>query len=422
MRPYFRQVAGQLVLGSVAGVVMNTAVVLPAILLGQAIDRALAFERGQAGAADVGWAALAFLGGTLLTEVPRMGKRWWLMTANARIRANVRADAFRGVLAWPMGDLERTPLGDLMARIVGDVEVLGVGVREFTIETWDTLLFSLSFIVAMLVIDARLTVLALIPVPLAMLLAHATGRWVARRTTRAREASADLTSMLQEHLSGVRVLRLFGRAGASVERVARLTQRVARRNLELVRLKAGLQPVYATIMTGGVVVLVWQGGERVIAGAMTVGAFVAYLELFLRFVNRGHRIPQLVNSLQSGAAAYSRLRPLLAAAVPVAGEPRFASFRAGHVAGITHRPPPDRNAPIWTSFTVIARRDISVSGRQGARAPWAEPRHSGRSPCRGDRPCRVGQERARPSYSRRPSGRFGNGAPRRQVTHRAVGR
>jgi len=340
MRPYFRQVAGQLVLGSAAGLIMNTAVVLPAILLGHAIDRALAFERGQAGAADVGWAALALLGGTLLTEVPRIGKRWWLMTANARIRANVRADAFRGLLAWPMADLQRTPLGDLMARIVGDVEVLGVGVRELTIETWDTLLFSLSFIVAMLMIDARLTALSLIPVPLAMLLAHATGRWVSGRTTRAREASADLTSTLQEDLAGVRVLRLFGRASASVERIARLSQRFAQRNLELVRLKAGLQPVYATIMTSGVVLVVWQGSERVIAGAMTVGAFVAYLELFLRLVNRGHRIPQLVNSLQSGAAAYARLRPLLAPALAVAREPRFASFRAGHVAGITRRTAP----------------------------------------------------------------------------------
>src|SRR4029078_5657081 len=101
--------------------------------------------------------ALIVCGSTPLSEIPRIAKRWWLMTANARIRANVRADAFRGVLAWPMGDLQRTPLRGLMARIVGDVEVLGVGVRELTIETWDTLLFSLSFIVAMLMIDARLT-------------------------------------------------------------------------------------------------------------------------------------------------------------------------------------------------------------------------------------------------------------------------
>jgi ATP-binding cassette subfamily B protein len=335
MRPYFRQVAGQLVLGSAAGIVMNTAVVLPAILLGRAIDRALALERGAATAADVGWAALAFVGGTLLTEVPRIGKRGWLMTANARIRANVRADAFRGVLAWPMADLQRTPLGDLMARIVGDVEMLGVGVREFTIETWDTLLFSLSFAVAMLVFDPGLTLLALLPVPLAMILAHATGRWVASRTTRAREANADLTSAIQEHLAGIRVLRLFGRASASVDRVAALSRRFADDNLSVMRLKGGLQPVYTTLMTAGVLLIVWQGSERVIAGAMTVGTFVAYLELFLRFVNRGHRIPQLVNSLQSGAAAYARLRPLLAPALAVEGEPRLASFHAEHLVGVS---------------------------------------------------------------------------------------
>src|SRR5262247_3034033 len=288
MRPYFRQVAGQLVLGSLAGIVMNTAVVLPAILLGRALDRALAFERGQATSGDVAWAVLAFLGGTFLTELPRIIKRWLLMTANARIRANVRADAFRGVLAWPMVDLQRTPVGDLMARIVGDVEVLGVGVRELTIEAWDTVLFSVSLIVTLMVIDAPLTMLSLVPVPLAMLLAHATGRWVTRRTTRAREATAELTTALHEELVGARLLRLFGRAAAAVELVARLSAVCARRNLELVRLKSGLQPVYATIMISGVVLIVWQGSERVIAGMMTVGGFIAYLELFLRFVNRGH--------------------------------------------------------------------------------------------------------------------------------------
>lgn len=335
MRPYFRQVAGQLVLGSVAGIIMNTAVVLPAILLGRAIDRALALERGEATPGDVGWAALVFVGGTLLTEVPRIAKRWWLMTANARIRANLRADAFRGVLAWPMADLQRTPVGDLMARIVGDVEVLGVGVREFTIETWDTVLFSLSFVVAMLVFAPGLTLLALLPVPLGMILAHGTGRWVAGRTTTAREAMADLTSAIQEYLAGIRVLRLFGRTRASVEHVAALSGQFAERNLGVIRLKGGLQPFYTTLMTGGILLIVWQGSERVISGAMTVGAFVAYLELFLRFVNRGHRIPQLVNSLQSGAAAYARLRPLLAPALAVDGEPPLASFRAGHLAGVT---------------------------------------------------------------------------------------
>src|SRR5215468_10600737 len=334
MRPYFRQVAGQLVLGSIAGFIMNTAVVLPAVLLGRAIDAALAFERGEVGSGAVGWAALAFVGGTLLTEVPRIVKRWWLMTANARIRANLRADAWRGVIAWPMTRLDSTPAGDVMARIIGDVEVLGVGVREFSIETWDTLLFSLSLIVAMLVYDPILTVLALLPVPVAMLLAKATGRWVASRTTASREANAALTTALQEQLAGIRVLRLFGRTGAAVERVDVLSGEQADTNLALVRLRGGLRPVYTTLMSAEVLFVVWQGGEQVVSGTMTIGAFIAYLELYLRFVNRGFRVPQMINSIQGGAAAYARLRPLLAPPLPLAHEPRGSSFRAGHIVGL----------------------------------------------------------------------------------------
>ena len=87
LRPYFRQVAGELVLGSLAGIAMNTAIGLPAILLGRAVDAVRALEQGRVDAAAVGWAALAYVLGAVATEAPRVGKRWWLQTANARIRA-----------------------------------------------------------------------------------------------------------------------------------------------------------------------------------------------------------------------------------------------------------------------------------------------------------------------------------------------
>lgn len=392
MRPYFRQVAGQLVLGSIAGIVMNTAIVLPAILLGRAIDATLAFERGEGGAGAVGWAALAFVGGTLLTEAPRIAKRWWLMTANARIRANIRADALRGVLAWPLARLDRTPVGDVMARIIGDVEVLGVGVREFTIETWDTVLFSLSLMAAMLAYDPPLTVLALLPVPMAMLLAKATGRWVALRTTDSRQASAALTAALQEHLAGIRVLRLFGRTGAAVERVDALAGQQAATNLALVRLRGGLRPVYTTLMTAGVLLVVWQGGEKVVSGVMTAGAFIAYLELYLRFVNRGFRVPQMINAIQSGAVAYERLRPLLASPPPPASEPRGASFRAGHIAGVQEpapEPPVVPTGPLavslqgvtfrYSTATAPALRDVWLDVPAGALVAVTGPVGAGKS-------------------------------------------
>src|SRR6266498_4959251 len=240
LRPYFRQTAGELILGSIAGIVMNTAIILPAILLGRAIDTALALERGQASPRDVGLAALVFVGGTLLSEGPRMLKRWWLMTANARIRMNIRADAVRGILALPLADLYCTPIGDLMARVIGDVEMLGVGVREFIIETWDTLLFSISLVVAMLLYDAGLSALVLLPTPLALLLSYGMGRWVGGRARAAREANAQLTAVLQEQLTGLRVLRLFGRADAAVAEVRRRSQSQAAANLRSIELRSGL--------------------------------------------------------------------------------------------------------------------------------------------------------------------------------------
>jgi ABC-type multidrug transport system fused ATPase/permease subunit len=352
LRPYFRQVAGQLVIGSICGILMNTMIVLPAVLLGRAIDVTLAFDQGQATLTDVTWAALAFLGGTLATQVPRLGKRWWLMTANARIRANIRSDAMRGVLAWPMERMHNTSIGELMARIVGDVEVMGVGIREFIIESWDTVLYSISFVVTMFIYDPSLTLLALIPTPFAMLLAQATGRWVRKRTTMAREANADLTTILQEQLAGIRVLKLFGRRDASAGRVEAKSQKLVEANLSVVRLREGLKPVYSTLMVSGILLVVALGSQRVISGAMTIGAFVAYIQLFLQFTGRGYRIPQLFNSIQSGGAAYERLKPLLAPARGVSGEPPYASFQPNWMNGL--------NEPV-PATPKVAHQPISIS-------------------------------------------------------------
>jgi ABC-type multidrug transport system fused ATPase/permease subunit len=245
---------------------------------------------------------------------------------------------------------------------------------------------------AMLVYDLHLTVLALLPVPMAMLLAKATGRWVASRTTASREANAALTTALQEQLAGIRVLRLFGRTGTAVERVDTLSGEQAATNLALVRLRSGLRPVYTTLMTAGVLLVVWQGGEKVISGAMTVGAFIAYLELYLRFVNRGFRVPQMINSIQSGAAAYARLRPLLAPPLPVSCEPPRASFRAGHIAGSQEpvpEPPAVPTGPLAASLqgitfrypaaTAPALRDIWLDIPAGALVAVTGPVGSGKS-------------------------------------------
>ena len=333
LRPYFRQVVGLLVVGSLAGILMNVAIVLPAVFLGRAINAVLAYERHTASGRTVGVAAALFVAATAATQLPRIGKRYWLGLARNRLKANVRADALRGVLAWPMDRLAAMSVGGVMARVIGDVEVLGTGVGEVIVETWDTLLFSASIVVTMFLYDATLAAIVLSPVPVALWLAKIAGRLVAQRTAAARQCDADLTTVLHEQLGGLRLLRLAGRAGAATERVGILAGRQATAELDAIRLDEALSAVYTALLSAGVFFVIWLGGRDVASGQLSVGGLVAFLQLFVRFVTRAPRIPQMANRVQAAGAAHTRLEPLLAPPPQISAEPSWSSFRAAHVAG-----------------------------------------------------------------------------------------
>jgi ATP-binding cassette subfamily B multidrug efflux pump len=344
LRPYFRQVAGLLVIGSAAGILMNVAIVLPAVFLGRAVNTVLAFQKGAASASDVVVAAVLFVAATAATQVPRIGKRYWLGLARVRLQASVRSDALRGVLGWPMGRLAAMPVGGVMARVVGDVEVLGLGVGEVIVETWDTLLFSVSLMAAMFAYDRGLAFAALAPVPVALLAAKLAGRVVADRTTDARQADADLTAALHEQLGGFRLLRVSGRGKAAGDRIRALAHRQAAAELSAIRVDQGLAALYTTLLSAGALFIIWRGGTSVAAGTLSVGGLVAFLQLFARFVGRAPRIPQMANRVQAAGAAYSRLRDLLAAPLPVTAGPCWSSFSSAHVPGAgSLSPEPDRS-------------------------------------------------------------------------------
>ncbi len=316
LRPYFRPVAGQLLLGSIGGLLSNLAVVLPVVLLGRAIDAVVALDRGQGSAAGVRRAGAVLVVGTVVFEATKMVKRWWLNTAWATMKANLRSDAFRGVLAWPMARRHEMSTGDVLARVVGDVEVLGDGFGEIVFETWDTVLQAVTLAVAMVAYEWRIAALALLPVPAVLALGAAAGRSVARRTTATRQASAALTASVQEHLAALRTLRLSGRVDDAVAGVAARSRAQADAELAAARLREGLKPLYATLLSAGVVLVLWRGGVSVVAGSLTVGGLVAFLQLYVRFVARAHRMAQMLNTVRAGGAAWARLQPLVAPPAP----------------------------------------------------------------------------------------------------------
>ncbi len=165
--PYYRQVLGTIVIGSLCGLIMNTTVVLPAIL-----RRSSSAATNRLSGSAARNCRCAYFGGVLLMESARAVKRWCLERTIPRMRSNVQADAFRGVLGWPMARLHTTPVGGLLSRIVGDAEVIRRGTDQLTVEVWDTFLMCASLATALFVYDASLSAVALLP--LAIVLARAT--------------------------------------------------------------------------------------------------------------------------------------------------------------------------------------------------------------------------------------------------------
>jgi ABC-type multidrug transport system fused ATPase/permease subunit len=358
-RVYYRQVAGLLLVGSLFGMVMNVSVALPPVLLGAAIDATLACGAGASGPQAVLWAALAYAGGATLHAIARVGKRWYLRAAVRRTVFAMRNDALRGLLAAPLEWLRRQSVGDLMARIIGDTELFGTGFNESTTEIWDTWLFSLTLLVTMLLYDARLTLLAMLPVPAAFYLAYRSREWVRQRTQGVRLANADLTAALQERLVGLRLLRLLGQSDQAVQRIDALSERLARAGLAETRLQAALQPVYALGVTAGVVLIVWLGGERVVQGDLSTGALVGFMLVYLRFVGRGFRLPLFFNRIQSAGVAWDRLQPFLPAPLPLEDEPPWASWRPTHVMGLYAQPdppPPGESRPLAVRLERVTMR------------------------------------------------------------------
>ena len=332
---------------------MNIAVVLPALLLGHAINVVSAFDHGHASSRTVAWSALLFLAGTAATEIPRVGKRYWLGVARARFAASVRADALRGALASSPDETNAMRVGDVMARVIGDVQILRSGVGEVMVETWDTLLFSISLVGAMLVLAPGLSALALSPVPLALWLARRSGVAVAQRTRLAREAESNLTATLREQLGALRLLRLFGRTRAAARRISDAADEQATAELSAIRLDEALAALYATLLSSGVVFILWLGGRDVVARSMSLGTLVALLTLFVRFTTRAPRIPQMANRVQAGGAAFGRLEGILAPPVSTQHEVRWFSFRAVGVPRFTSPaldPAPTPGASIHLSF------------------------------------------------------------------------
>ncbi|MBM3898645.1 MAG: ABC transporter ATP-binding protein [Gemmatimonadetes bacterium] len=274
---------------------------------------------------------------TLTMAVFRFTMREILNGVSRVIENDLRDALFARLTTLDGAWFGRTRTGEIMARLTNDLTAVRMAVGPAVMYLTNTIfggLFALGFMVA---ISPRLTGLALIPMLLLPLVMFRLGRVTHDRFERVQSTFGDLTTLVQEHLAGIRIVRAYAQEQAERARFAELSEEYLDRNRALVRLNGLMNPAFTLLAGLGAAVVLGVGGAMVLEGALTIGTFVAFGLYLSNLTWPLIALGWVTNLFQRGAASWGRIEAILDAhptiTDPVA--PRVAAVLPHATAGRT---------------------------------------------------------------------------------------
>jgi ATP-binding cassette, subfamily B, multidrug efflux pump len=311
--------------------------------------------------------------GTLLAEfVVEYGGTLLTTLVGQRVMYDLRMEIFTRLQRLSIAFFDRNPVGRLMTRVTSDVETLNELFSSGVVTLFGDVFTLLAIMGMMLAIDWRLALVTFSVIPLVWLTAAVFRRRVREAFRDIRLRLARLNAYLQERLTGMRVVQLFGREDASAGRFAELNRDHLAAHLRSITVYAVFFPMVELLTSIAMALLLWYGGLRVLDGTLTVGVLAAFIQYTRRFFQPLQDLSEKVNLLQSAMASSERVFALLDEPVtvrepatprqlarPVRGEVRFE--------GVWFRYSPE--GP-WVlrdiTFTASPGRTIALVGHTGA--------------------------------------------------------
>ena len=228
-----------------------------------------------------------------------------------RALQDLRVQVFAHLQRLSIGFYSRRRSGVLISRLTNDVEALNQLVSDGVVTLFQATLTVLGTVVILFWLDAKLAAITMLAVPLLLLgsLAFRIASADAYKATR--ERIAQITGYLQETLSGVRVVRAFGREQQHLDRFAELNDDNRDVNMKTVHLNAAYFPAVELLSAVVTVAILLYGGYQTIDGAVTVGVLVAFVTALNTFFDPIQQLSQLYTTYQSGMAALDKIFELL---------------------------------------------------------------------------------------------------------------
>jgi ATP-binding cassette subfamily B multidrug efflux pump len=207
--------------------------------------------------------------------------------------------------------------------------LIGFGILN-VINTFVIYLAALSL---MMRISPVLTIAATLPFPLMILVVKRISAAMFRRSKRAQEELARLTSAAEENVSAAAVVKAYCREEAAVQKFAEVSGHYMESNMRIARLRGLMIPVMAATGTLGTLIVLMYGGQKVVEGVLTLGDFVAFSGYLVMLIWPTIIMGWILNLIQRGAASMSRLNEILLADATVRepGEPAVPDSIAGDI-------------------------------------------------------------------------------------------
>src|SRR6476620_9388941 len=239
----------------------------------------------------------------------------------------MRNDVCAHLETLPLAYYQANRTGDLMSRATNDLNAVRMMIGPSVMYSANTLLTFGAALAMMLAIDARLTLLSLIPLPFVSISVKYFGTTIHKRFEEIQAQLAEVSAVAQEALSGVRVVRAYRQESAEMERFRRANEEYLRRNRQLVLIQGLFFPCMSLFLGLGALVVIWMGSRDVIQGRITLGQFVAFHSYLLLLSWPMIAFGWVTNMLQRGMASWKRMLDVMETA-PAIVDVRAASATA----------------------------------------------------------------------------------------------
>ncbi len=225
---------------------------------------------------DLITSCLAILALALTGMTVRIISRTTIFYAGRDIEYEIRTDLFRRRLRHPPSFFAIHTAGDILNKSITDLQNVRVLLGPGFLNIINTPVAFVAALAMMVSIDWRLSLLALIPYPAMMLLMGRIAKALCRTTAAAQQKLDRVSAIAQENLSGIAVVKAFGREDRQVAVFERAAEEHLKAQRESIKAMAAMMPIAGLMTTLGTLVVLWFGGRFVIEGSLSLGDFVAF--------------------------------------------------------------------------------------------------------------------------------------------------